>query len=79
MVTFQISIDGMHCGSCVEKIEKALVATPSVSECRVMLAEKRAVVTFQNDQPDLAEAVEAIQGQGFTVTGYQEAAVDGRS
>ncbi len=70
MATYQISIDGMHCENCVEKIQTALNATSSVSDCRVSLPDHRAVVTFENDQPDLAAAVEAIQRQGFSVKGY---------
>ncbi len=70
MVTFKISIDGMHCESCVDKIKSALNATPTVANCRISLPDERAIVTFDSDQPDVTKAIEAIQGQGFNVTGY---------
>jgi len=70
MVTYQITIDGMHCENCVEKIQSALNATRSVASCRVSLPKGQAVVTFENGQPNLGTVVEAIQEKGFTVSGY---------
>jgi|GEM_PF-2602967 len=70
MCKYKITIDGMHCESCVEKIESAMNALPSVSSCTVSLADQSAVIAFGTEAPDLATTVEAIQQQGFTVTGY---------
>ena len=73
MPQYQITIDGMHCESCVEKIESAVNALLSVSSCKVSLADRCALVAYDAEAPNLATTVEAIQQQGFTITGYAAA------
>ena len=43
---FSIRVEGMACDSCVERVEKAIRATPGVVSASVNLATKRAEVTF---------------------------------
>jgi hypothetical protein len=43
---FSIRVEGMASDSCVERVEKAIRATPGVVSASVNLATKRAEVTF---------------------------------
>ncbi|PJI92949.1 Cu+-exporting ATPase [Yoonia maricola] len=47
-LTEQITFDikGMHCGSCIGRVEKALLAAPTVTEVSVNLAAETAKVTY---------------------------------
>ena len=59
--TYEIDILGMHCASCVRRVEEALLAVPGVTTAAVNLIEKKALV--QGGAPDLA--VQAILDQGY--------------
>ncbi|WP_394708776.1 heavy metal translocating P-type ATPase [uncultured Desulfobulbus sp.] len=59
--TYEIDILGMHCASCVRRVEEALLDVPGVTTAAVNLIEKKALV--QGGAPDLA--VQAILGQGY--------------
>jgi Cu+-exporting ATPase len=58
-----LDITGMHCASCVSKVEKALGRVPGVSRASVNLLGKSASVWHEDDPP--AGLVEAIRGAGF--------------
>jgi P-type Cu+ transporter len=57
--TVDLQITGMHCASCVARVERALAAVPGVREASVNLATERASVAFAGPLPSerLAEAV----------------------
>jgi len=61
----KIMIEGMMCGHCKAKVEKAIAEVPGVNACTVDLAAKTATV-------DLAEPVAdevlfaAVSAKGFT-------------
>lgn len=60
----RLSIDGMHCASCVGKSERALSELPQVIEARVDLATRRATLTvLEGTEPELAIA--AIRRLGY--------------
>ncbi|MBI3246457.1 MAG: copper-translocating P-type ATPase [Deltaproteobacteria bacterium] len=60
-----IGIRGMHCASCVEKIERALRQTPGVLSASVNLASEEALIQYR---PDLAAAKDLYQA--IAATGY---------
>ena len=66
-VKYQLDIEGMMCGHCTARVEKALRAVEGVSEVVVDLERKTATVTAdERVVPDsLRQAVEA---QDYTVT-----------
>ena len=67
-----LSIQGMHCASCVNTIEKALSAVPGVEEASVNLATARAEVRGRNlDPPRL---IEAVRGSGYDAKRADETA-----
>ena len=60
--TITLSIEKMHCGSCVGRVDRALAAVPGVESVSVNLATEKAVVTAENGRLSdmLIAAVEAI-------------------
>ncbi len=67
-----IGIRGMHCASCVAKVEQALVQTPGVLRASVNLASEEALVEYEPGQADLIELGKAIAATGFEVVERQE-------
>lgn len=67
-----INIEGMTCKHCAKKIEDALENLVDVSNTKIELNKKRAVVTYDNtiDEILLQETIEKL---GFNVTGIKEA------
>ncbi len=57
--TIRLSIDGMHCGSCVAKVETALAAVHGVQNATVNLAERSATVEGEASPASLIKAIRA--------------------
>ncbi|MCA9729691.1 MAG: cation-translocating P-type ATPase, partial [Candidatus Eisenbacteria bacterium] len=67
LVHADILVGGMHCASCVSKVEKSLLAVPGVRTAQVNLATERASVQFD---PHLAAPTAldgAVVAAGFEV------------
>lgn len=65
-----IRIEGMHCGNCTGRVEKALTALPGVESVEVSLEGKSATVVvdiFVTD--DILKST--VEGLGFTVTAIE--------
>lgn len=62
----EISIEGMHCGSCAILISKALTKTPGVRAANVNYASKKARVEFDENVVDEKRLVEKIVSKGYT-------------
>ena len=58
-----LSVGGLHCASCVGRVEKALLATPGVQEATVTLASARAFVRISSG--DAERAASAVRAAGF--------------
>ncbi|MGH9466495.1 MAG: heavy metal translocating P-type ATPase [Terriglobales bacterium] len=63
----ELPIAGMTCASCVRRVEKALARAPGVSEAAVNFATRRARVTYDPEQGDVAALVAAVAGAGYEV------------
>ncbi|MBR0750172.1 cadmium-translocating P-type ATPase [Bradyrhizobium japonicum] len=46
-----LSVPGIHCGGCIQKVEAALGALPGVENARVNLSTKRVAIRWQSDKP----------------------------
>jgi Au+-exporting ATPase len=57
-VTIDLAVEGMTCGSCVGRVEKALTKVPGVTRAVVNLATERATVTGQAAPEALIAAIE---------------------
>jgi len=54
----QLLINGMSCASCVSRVQKALQGVPGVSQARVNLAERTALIMGSASATELVQAVE---------------------
>lgn len=61
-----LKIDGMSCGHCSARVEKALSAIDGVTAVTVSLEEKTATLTLATEVSD-ALLQEAVEDAGFTV------------
>jgi len=61
-----LPVEGMHCASCVGRVEKAIAAVPGVASVAVNLATERADVRFSGPA-EKEPVVAAIRAAGFDV------------
>jgi Cu+-exporting ATPase len=60
-----LDIQGMHCASCVARVEEALRQVPGVAKARVNLALGRAEVELGDSPPSLQRLTEAVARAGY--------------
>jgi copper ion binding protein len=72
--TVRVDVDGMSCGNCERKIEKAVGALDGVSEVAASAALSEVNVAFDPERTSLEAVKEAIRGAGYAVRGEQPAA-----
>jgi Cu+-exporting ATPase len=63
---WNLAIGGMHCASCVARVEGALMGVPGVEEARVNLATERAGVKLDPSKVSEAQLAEAVSRAGYT-------------
>ncbi|WP_080419993.1 heavy metal translocating P-type ATPase [Burkholderia ubonensis] len=65
--TIVLTVDGMHCGGCTGRVQRALAGVPGVVDAAVDLADRSATVSA-HDAVDPARLVEAISDAGYRAT-----------
>ena len=60
-------VTGMHCASCVNRVEQALKNTPGVIDAVVNLATEKAAITYDPSQITPAALAEKIESLGYAV------------
>jgi copper chaperone CopZ len=60
-----LTITGMHCGGCVESVDKALKGISGVSNVSVNLKEGKAVIDYDPAKTSQKEMVQAVKKTGF--------------
>lgn len=65
MKTQMISIEGMSCNHCVASVTAALTEQKGVTDVKVSLEDKNAVVTFDETAVACETLVQAIENIGF--------------
>jgi Cu+-exporting ATPase len=63
----EIGIDGMSCGSCVSRVERALTRQPGMISASVNLTTQKAFVEFMPDALSLPRIHQAIRDTGYEV------------
>lgn len=58
-------VDGIHCGSCIQKIERTLNSLTGVVRARVNMSTGRVVVGWNGDELDPSRIVAAIDAIGY--------------
>jgi copper chaperone CopZ len=64
----QLTVEGMHCGSCVALIEETLNERAGVTAALVDLDSARAVIEYDPSTLDLEEIRAAIAEAGYSAT-----------
>jgi copper chaperone CopZ len=64
MSQFTLSIDGMHCGSCVRRVSQALAAEKDIQVNEVRVGAAR--LTSDQDPPPVDRVLEALAKAGYT-------------
>jgi Cu+-exporting ATPase len=72
----QLPIEGMTCGSCVNRIERFLRATDGVESASVNLATESATIRYLPDVADRDRFVDAVEAAGYEVRAAREHRVD---
>jgi Cu+-exporting ATPase len=65
MTRTRLSIDGMHCASCVARVEKAIRQVPGVREASVNLATHSADIEHDEAEGSADQLTEAIKRSGY--------------
>jgi len=63
--TVRLAVDGMWCAGCSYIVKQTLAGVPGVAAVDVSMAEKAAVVTFDDSETDVARLTEATAEVGF--------------
>ncbi|AMV37215.1 heavy metal translocating P-type ATPase [Planctomyces sp. SH-PL62] len=63
---WDLAIGGMHCASCVARVEKALKEVPGVEDARVNLATERAAVVVVPDRVAIEDLARAAADAGYS-------------
>ncbi|WP_083982865.1 heavy metal translocating P-type ATPase [Devosia soli] len=63
--SFDLTVEGMTCASCVGRVEKAIRALPSVEAANVNLATEKASISFSG-APDVTGVIQAIEKVGYS-------------
>ena len=71
--TLHLMVEGVHCGGCVRRIEKALLADPAVEHARVNLTTRRLVVEWLGGAAIAERLVRAVSALGYRVVPYDPA------
>jgi P-type Cu+ transporter len=74
-----LRIEGMHCASCVAKVEQALRTVPAVRDAAVNLATQQARVSVEEPPPSLDQLRNAVAKAGYEVVAAEEARAPSRS
>lgn len=65
--TTTLNIDGMTCDGCVKSVNNALQQVAGVQQANASLAQKHAVISFDDSQTNEADLKQAIEEAGFEV------------
>jgi P-type Cu2+ transporter len=68
-----LMVDGVHCGGCVRRIERALAADPAVESARVNLTTRRLTVAWRGPEELAGHLLRTLADLGFRAVPYDPA------
>ena len=74
-----LDIEGMHCASCVARVEKALAGVPGVVQARVNLVTHQAGVEIEPGRATGQDLAAAVRAAGYSATVLDAAQEPGAS
>ncbi|MBL26117.1 MAG: copper-translocating P-type ATPase [Rhodospirillaceae bacterium] len=75
--TADLPVEGMHCASCVGRVEKALKTAEGVVDASVNLASEKATITYLPTVTDPSRLAEAVRAAGYDVPRSDKATSQG--
>ncbi len=70
LCTLHLMVEGVHCGGCVQRIERALRADPAVERARVNLTTRRLVMSWRGPAEVASRLVDIVSRLGYRVVPY---------
>jgi len=70
--TVRLAVEGMHCASCAQTVERALKKTPGVKRAVVSLPAETATVKYDPVLVDLSALGKAVEKSGYRVSGQAD-------
>ncbi len=67
MKTVTLQVEGMSCSHCQNAVQKAVKSLKGVDEVKVSLADKTAVVNFDESVVSIENIKAAIEDEGYSV------------
>lgn len=67
MKTVTLQVEGMSCSHCQNAVQKAIKSLKGVDEVKVSLADKTAVVNFDESVVSIENIKAAIEDEGYSV------------
>lgn len=67
-VSTTLAVANMHCGSCLRKVETALMKVPGVVSARANLSAQRVIITTSGAPDNVTTFLEALRAAGFDAT-----------
>ena len=68
--SLHLMVEGVHCGGCVQRIERRLAGEPDVADARVNLTTKRLVVRWRGPAARADALAAAVNALGFRTVPY---------
>ena len=65
MASLKLKINGMHCGHCQAKVEKALKAVAGTSVAAVFLDEGEAEIEYDAGRASVEQYLDAVRRAGY--------------
>lgn len=59
------SIEGMHCGNCIDKIKSKMSENTAIKDVDVSLRDSMAQVTFDPEKTDDTQVLSAVKNAGY--------------
>lgn len=67
--TVTLEIGGMHCESCIGRVETALLRLAGVADAEVDLAENKANITYDSEKVGIDDLIASVEAEGYLITG----------
>ncbi len=63
-----VPIEGMHCASCAQTIDRSLKRLEGIEESEVSYATEKASITYDPDKVDMRDVSKAVESAGYSVS-----------
>ena len=72
----EIAVEGVHCGGCISRIEKAVKELPGISDARLNFTNRRLTLAWQDSRFQPASAIDTLERMGYRAYPFRARNVD---